>query len=233
MSVRTLSLALGVALATAAPAQLRVTKRADLAVPVALAPEQAAIVVGFRRPDKQSAGKSGAVAFARYDLEKRDIALQPPNFAVKKGDTTIYYAEVASGDRTLVEDYAVLFVSAGDYVLYGATPGPTKQVANTFCLGAPSFHVAAGEVVYVGDFAPYMFVRLVDGSVMLNAMAWSSHPDAARAALAKQPALAAALKPAELRNGSSYACAGQAMTAYEVPGAPALAPPEPVAPAAP
>jgi hypothetical protein len=44
-------------------------------------------------------------------------------------------------------------------------------------------------------------------------------------ALAGQPALAGALKAADIRNEATYSCAGQDMTAYKVPGAPALEPP--------
>jgi hypothetical protein len=198
---------------------------------VALEPGQGAIIVGFRRPDPMSTGKSGAATFARYDLAKRDLIFQPRD-AKKSGDTTTYWIQVSSGDKTLSADYAVMPVSAGDYVLFGATPGPAKQVLNTFCLGAPSFHVNAGEVVYFGDLSPYMLVKLEDGT-RTSAMAYSSHPDDARKAIAAQPALAPAFRAGELHNQSTYACVGQLMTAYIVPGAPALEPaPPPAAEAA-
>lgn len=216
------------ALGAAAPAasQLRVEKRADLSLPVILGPKQGAILVGFRRPDPMSQNKHGAVAFARYDLEHRDMIFQPKG-AKKAGDTTTYWVQADSGDKKLASDYALMVVSAGDYVMFGATPGG-KVVLNTFCLGAPAFHVGAGEIVYFGDLTPYPSVRLVDGT-KTAAMAYSSHPDDARAALARQPALAAAMKPAELRNKATYACAGQAMLTYEVPGAPELEAPAPAA----
>lgn len=214
--------ALAVLAAVPAAAQLKVEKPADLAAPVALGPKQGAIVVGIRRPDKMSEHKGGTIAFARYDLAKRDIVAQPKH-AKKEGDTTTYWVQVRSGDKTLAAEYLVMPVTAGDYVLFGATPAKMPQVGNTFCLGAPAFHVGAGEVVYFGDLTPYPNVKLVDGT-STAAMAWSSHPDAAKAALAKQAALAAALKPAELANEATYGCAGLAMTAYAVPGAPALPP---------
>jgi hypothetical protein len=214
--------ALAAVAAVPAAAQLKVEKPADLAAPVALGPKQGAIVVGIRRPDKMSEHKGGTIAFARYDIAKRDIVAMPKH-AKKEGDTTTYWVQVRSGDKTLAAEYLVMPVTAGDYVLFGATPAKMPQVANTFCLGAPAFHVAAGEVVYFGDLTPYPSVKLVDGT-STAAMAWSSHPDAARAALGKQAALAAALKPAELSNEATYGCAGLAMTAYAVPGAPALPP---------
>ena len=234
-----------------AAAQLRVTKRTDLAKPVKLEPGQAAILVGFRRPDKMSAGKSGILSFIRYDLETRDIAFQPKD-AKKTGDTNTYYVQVKTADKKSALEHALMIVSAGDYALLGATPGPGGQVLNTFCLGAPTFRVNEGEVVYFGDVTPYINVKVLNGngegkslpgigpgSLLVgsmvkamtagraNAMAFSSHLEDARKALASQPALAGALKAADIRNEATYSCAGQDMTAYKVPGAPAL---EPTAP---
>jgi len=212
-------------LAAPASAQLNVNRRADLALPVVLGPGQGAIVVGFRRPDRLSAGKSAAVAFTRYDVDARDLILQPRH-ARRDGNTTTYNVLAKSGDRNLPLDHAVMVVSSGDYVLYGATPGPTKQVDNTFCLGTATFRVNPGEVVYFGDITPYMLVEMEDGR-RANAMAYSSHPDDARQALAGRPELAAAFRPAEIRNGATYGCVAQAMLAYAVPGAPFLPPPVP------
>lgn len=215
--------ALVLALVAAAPAaaQLRADKRADLALPVKLGPGQAAIIVGFRRPDSMSAGKSGVVAFSRYDREKRDTIFQPRD-AKKKGDTTTYWVLARTADKKQPLEHAVMLVSAGDYVMLGAGAGPGGQVMNTFCLGAPTFRVNAGEAVYFGDLTPYIMVKLEDGG-RTNAMAWSSHPDDAKKALANQPDLAAAFRPAELFNEATYGCAGQMMMAYKVPGVPALA----------
>lgn len=210
------------ALLTAAPAaaQLSAVKRADLAQPVVLAPGQGAIVIGFRRPDDWSAGKSAMVALARYDIDKRDMIPRPRD-AKKNGDKTTYWIQVRSGDRKLPLDHAVMLVSAGDYVLYGATPGPAGAVVNSFCFSAPTVRVGAGEVVYFGDFIPYLGAKLADGGVHTG-MAWARHPDEARAVLAKQPALAAAFKDGEVRNGASYSCSAQAMGAYVAPGVAAL-----------
>ncbi|MDB5685907.1 MAG: hypothetical protein JWR77_496 [Rhizorhabdus sp.] len=212
--------AIGTIGALPAAAQLQVNKRADLAQPVKLGPNQAAIVVCFRRPDAQSAGKSGMVAFARYDLAGRDVVFQPRD-AKKKGDTTTYWVDVRSGDRKLPLDHAVMVVTAGDYVLFGATPGPAAQVMNSFCLGSPTFTVKPGEAVYFGDVTPYLFAKLADGQRAM-AMAYSSNIADARAALAGQPDLAAALKPADLHNDATFGCVAQAMLAYAVPGAPSL-----------
>jgi hypothetical protein len=220
------------ALAVAAPvaAQLRVTEGADLAQPVALAPGQGAILVAFRRPDPMSLGKSGVFAFARYDLESRDLVYQPKG-AKKAGDTTTYWVEVASAAKKSEVEYHLMVVSAGDYVLYGGTPG-VKQLMSTFCFGSPTFSVRPGEVVYFGDITPYTGAKLADGR-KVQAMAYSANAEAAKAAIATHKALAAAFRPAELRNQATYSCAGQAMMRYVVPGAPELEPLAPVAEAEP
>lgn len=204
-----------------APAQLA-GKRVELDKPVALAPGQAAIIVGFRRPNAASMGKSGQLAFARYDLAKRDLVLMPDD-AKRRGDTTTYGIKVASDDRNAALEHAVMLVSPGDYVLLGATPGPVAGVTNAFCFGAPTFRVAAGETVYFGDITPYIGVLLADGT-RTNAMAWSDHAEDARAAVAKHPALAAGFRPAELRNAAMYRCFGMEMNAYYIPGKPNLPP---------
>lgn len=214
-------LALAAALAAPAAAQLRVTKRADLAAPVKLEPGQGAILVAFRRPDAMSMGKHGAMSFARYDMEARDVVFQPKD-AKKKGDTTTYWVDVASDEKKLDVEYHLMPVSAGDYVLYGASPG-VKMVVNTFCFAAPAFSVKPGEVVYFGDVTPYAPAVLEDGEKAM-AMAYSANLDGAREALKAQPALASALRAAELRNNATYSCSGQEMLGYVVPGVEALPP---------
>lgn len=234
------------ALAAPATAQLRVNKPADLAAPVQLAQGQGAIVIGFSRPDGMSAGKSGAVTFGRYDIDKRDLVYQPRD-AKKTGDTTTYWVDVRSKDKKQTHEYLVFPVSAGDYVLTGGAPGPGAQIINSFCLGAPTFRVNAGEVVYFGDVTPYIMVKVLGtaplqsgpapvgaGSLLFggmvksmtagrtNAMAYSANAEKAKSALASQPALAAAFKAAEIQNGATYGCAAQMMTAYRVPNAPDL-----------
>jgi hypothetical protein len=224
--------ALALALAAAAPvsAQLRVERRADLATPVELGPNQGAILIGFRRPDAMSARRHGTVGFARYDIDARDVIAQPRG-ARRAGDTNTYWVMAKSGERTLESDHALMIVSAGDYVLFGAAP--TRIIDNTFCLGAPTFRVNPGEVVYFGDVTPYLNVRFEDGH-RADAMAYSADVEAARAALQSAPALAAAVRPAELRNGATFGCVAQNMLSYAVPGAPDLPPaPEPAAGEAP
>ncbi len=207
--------------ASSASAQLNANKRTDISASVKLEPGQGAIIVGYRRPDAMSLGKSGAVSFSRYDLATRDLVFQPKG-AKKSGDKTTYSIYVRSGDKTLVLDHAVMIVSAGDYVMTGAIPGG-KIIANTFCLGAPTFSVGAGEVVYFGDVTPYTNVRLVTGD-KTPAMAYSSYPEDAQKALAKQPDLLAKFKVAAIRNEATFGCYGQLMTAYHIPAIASLEP---------
>jgi hypothetical protein len=231
MRYRTISAALlgsFVCIATPAAAQLNANKRADLSASVKLEAGQAAIIVGYRRPDPMSVGKSGAVSFARYDLATRDLVFQPKG-AKKSGDKTTYSIYVRSGNKALVQDYVVMLVSAGQYVMRGAVPGGGGVIANTFCLGAPTFSVGAGEVVYFGDVTPYTNVRLITGD-KTPAMAYSSHPEDAQKALAKQPDLLAKFKVATIQNDATFGCYGQLMTAYRIPGIGSLEPaPPPVA----
>lgn len=210
---------LALAASPAASAERRVEDRWDFTLSVRLEPGEGAILVGFRRPDSVSRGKSGAVAFARYDPATRDLILEPRD-AEDRGDETTYWVLARSDDRRAELEYALMIVSEGDYVLFGATPGPERRVYNTFCLGAPAFRVDAGEIAYFGEVTPYIDARMTDGE-RASAMAYSSHPDDARAFLAgEQPGLETLMREAELRNGATYGCGGQEMLAYAVPGAP-------------
>ena len=210
-------------LATPAAAQLSVTKPTPLELPVTMAPHQGALLVAFRRPDGWSAGKSGTIAFARYDPARHDMIARPKD-AKKNGDTNTYWIQASSKDRKAALEYRLMLVSAGDYVLYGAAPGPGGMVMNSFCYSSVTLRVNAGEVVYFGDVTPYIAAKRADGGPFYFGMPWSWHPDEAKAALASQPALQAAFKPGELKGGASYSCSGQMMTAYDLPGLPRLPP---------
>lgn len=210
-------------LAAPATAQLSVTKPAPLTAPIALGPNQAALVIGFRRPDGWSLGKSGIVAFARYDPARHDMIARPRD-AKKNGDTNTYWIQARSVNRKAPLEHVVMLISAGDYVLYGASAGPAATVMNSFCFNSITLRVNAGEVVYAGDFTPYFGARRADGGPNYFGVPFSWHPEDARAAVAGQPALAAALRPGEYRGGASYSCSGQVMSAYDVPGLPRLPP---------
>ena len=196
-------------------------KKVDASVPLKLAPGEAAIVLGYRRPGGESTGRSGSVSFGRYDVKQRDLVYQPKDWK-KKGDKTTYLLNATSSDRKSGYEVQVLKVTPGDYVITGTSVGPNVPITISNCFGAPTFSVGEGEVVYVGDFLPYMGQKLSTGSKFFG-MAYASHPEDARSALSgKQKALAAALKPATYRNRATYACSAITMDRWDLPGAEAL-----------
>jgi hypothetical protein len=198
-----------------APAALTAGKKVDLGA-FKLAPGQGAILVGFRRPDDHSLGKSASASFARYDAEQGDLHYQPRDWK-KKGDKTTYGVHARSIDKKAGHELHILPVTAGRYVLSSAQAGPyNPQQITTFCLGAPSFEVKEGEIVYFGDLTPYMSAPASDGGKLL-AMPYSSDAEGARALLAgRKAALAGSFRSAELQNDATWGCIGQAMTAYRV-----------------
>jgi hypothetical protein len=207
------------------PGSLYLGKKVDPAAPFALAPGEAAVVLGFRRPDEGSAGRSGTLSIARYDVAGRDLVYRPKDWK-KKGDKTTYSLNVATKDRKLPYEVQVLRMTPGDYVLMGSAVGKLP-VSNSYCFGAPTFHVGEGEVLYLGDFVPYLDARMSNGA-KLNAIAWAAHMEDARHVLSgKQASLASALKPVTLRNRATYACSAISMDRWDLPGMEALPDPEP------
>jgi len=209
------------------PGAVFLGRNVDPAVPLALAPEEGAIVLAFRRPDEGSAGRTGEVHFARYDLEARDLIYQPRDWR-SRGDNTTYRLQVKSSDRRAPLEVHVIRVTPGDYVITGHVPG-VVPMTTTFCFGGPTFHVGAGQVVYVGDFIPYMNHRL-STEERLTQVAYTAHlEDARRTLAARQPALAEALRQAAIRNRATFACAAINMDRWDIPGAALLPPPAPEA----
>ena len=205
------------------PGTIFLGRRVDPATPFELAPGEAAVVLAFRRPE-WSGARTGEVVLARYDVEKRDLVYQPRH-ARRDGDTTTYRMNVISRERRAPYEVHVLRVTPGDYVIDGHVPG-VVPVTTSFCFGAPTFRVGAGEVVYLGDFVPFMNVELSTGD-RASTVAYASHlEDARRTLAAQQPALAQALVPAALRNGATYACAAISMDRWDVAGAPMLEAPD-------
>ncbi len=146
----------------------------------------------------------------------------------KTGDKTVYSADVKSGDKKAAYEVQLVRVTPGDYVMNSFSVGALVPVT-TNCFGAPTFHVGEGEVVYLGDFIPYWNTPISTGE-KLTTLGWAPHTEEARTALAKrQPALAAAMKPAEWRNRATYACSAITMTRFDLPGVAAVPEPAPAA----
>lgn len=199
-----------------APGTLFLGKKVDASAPFALGPDEAAIVLAFRRVEAGAAGRSGGVQILRYDAAEHDLRYRPRDWK-KTGDKTSYSLLAASADKKAVYEVQVHRLTPGDYVLDSLTVGPAVPTT-THCFGAPTFHLAPGEIAYIGDFIPYMGVGTAAGG-KLSALVHANHIEDARAVLARtQPTVATALKPATLRNGATYACSGIAMTRWEIEG---------------
>jgi hypothetical protein len=78
----------------------------------------------------------------------------------------------------------------------------------SFCQGAPSFEVAAGEVVYAGAF-----------NLTGEALGPSLQLGGPRSFLGRHPDLQASLRAARYVNGSTGHCAGAFLYSYEIEGA--------------
>ena len=196
--------------------------------PVEIAADQGGVILGFRRPDSMSQGKSAAVLISRYDPDAASVVF--PEKRVK-GDRTTYSALLKSRDKALELEHVVAALTPGTYVISGATPAAQGVVNVNFCLGSAMFTVEPGKLTYIGDFVPYPFVA-VEGGLNVPAMVWKNHPDDARAGAAKL--LAAGELPVEaasFTNGASWGCAATTMAAYAIPGAPTLEGPRRAGPA--
>jgi len=205
-----------------APGELTFGKKEDPAAAFKLAPNEGAVVIAWRRVEPASVGRNAVLDLARYDAKTGDLVYQPRDWK-KTGDKTTYDLVAAGLDKKSPYEVRILHLTAGDYVLsneaIGSLPGPI-----TNCFGAPTFQLAAGEILYLGDFIPYNGARLSDGSTGLG-IGYANHIEDARKVLAtKQADMAAALKPADLRNGATYGCSAMIMTKWEIAGLPTIGP---------
>jgi hypothetical protein len=213
-----------------APGTLALGKKEDPANTFVLAPGEGAVVLAYRRVEPATVGRGATLQLWRYDPKAGDLIYQPRDWK-KQGDKTTYSMVVSSLDRKSPYEVRVLHLTAGDYVIGSAGIGNMPSVV-TNCFGSPTFHVGAGEIVYLGDFIPYWNAPLSTGA-KLAALGYASHVEDARKVLAgRQAESAAALKPADLRNGATFACAGVQMWRWEIDGLPPVPPPAPVQTAA-
>lgn len=214
----------------ATPGLLWTGKKVDPALPITLKPEEALIAVAFRRTVPEAVGRSAVIQFSRYDADKRDLIYQPRDWK-KKGDTTVYSVTMASKDRKAEYELQIHRVTAGNYVVLG-TGMLGAVVANSYCFGAPSFHVDAGQMVYVGDMVPLVNAQMAGGGKTTTLAYTTNLEDARRTLAAKQPELAKTMTAATLRNRATYGCAAVAMDRLDWPGLDELPKPAAVDPAA-
>ena len=200
-------------------------KKVDTSAPLQLATDEGAVVVATRRPDGPSAGRFVRLALARYDRKTSDLIYQPRDWK-KTGDKTTYNREVASGNRKAGYEVQVVKLTPGDYVITGASVGG-PLIMSTNCFGAPTFHVGAGEILYLGDFIPVWGAAGADGKKLYGLGYASRIEDSRRLLSGAQPQLAAAMKPATIENGATYACSAVTMDRWDIAGAAMIAPPVP------
>ena len=118
------------------------------------------------------------------------------------------------GAKMGVKALRVAIVPAGDYVLAGRTFN--LSYTDAFCLGAPRFTLAAGDVAYVGDYEMIALAKMADGE-RRNAMPYSADTDAARTALAAlYPDEATRLTLWQPVDGKRLPCRGDEFVAYAV-----------------
>jgi hypothetical protein len=204
------------------PEALFFGKKVETLSPVQLAQGEGAVVLAMRRPNTASAGKFVRLNLARYDRQASDLIYQPRDWK-KTGDKTTYNREVVSGDRRSGLEVQVVKLTAGDYVMTGAAVGGA-MIMSTNCFGAPTFHVGAGEVLYLGDFIPVWGTPGADGKKLFGLGYANRIADSRRLLSGAQPALAAALGPARIENGATYACSAVTMDRWDIAGAKMIAP---------
>ena len=200
----------------AGPPSLFLGKKVDPKAPLALADNEGALVIAFRRNDAGSAGRSGRVQIRRFDRENGDLFYQPRDWK-KKGDRTTYGSEFVSKDKKSAYELQVVKLTPGWYVLQTDAVG-TVLPNTTNCFGAPAFEVRAGEYAYLADASPFLGAKLATGGEH-SGMGYARNFDEAKAAMAGfQPDAAARMVEARIENRATYSCAGQVMTRMDFPG---------------
>jgi len=146
-------------------------------------------------------GLAGAGSF-RLIFERVDADGQPPRDS-KGADLTV--AQPTTGGD-VGGGAGVYAVPEGRWRLAAIARG---RYSINFCLGAPSFSVANGQVVFAGQFDPASGV-----------LAPTMNPEMALEALPAGSPLRQRLRPADWVNGSTGQCRGAYIYALEFPGRP-------------
>jgi hypothetical protein len=198
----------------AGTAQLFVGKKIDPKAPITIGDDEAAVVVAFRR-SAEAGNQHAIMSFRRFDAEKGDLVFQPRDWK-KKGDKTVYAADVISADKLAAYELQIVRLTPGSYVIDFDGLGKMNLGA-TNCFGAPMFSVKPGEIAYLTDILPVNMKR-ADGKRVIE-MGLVRDAAAARVGLATfQPALAERMSEAGLKNRAVYSCFGTSMTRSDFPG---------------
>jgi len=194
--------------------QLFVGKKIDPKAPITIGDDEAAIIVAFRR-SAEAGNQHGIMSFKRFDADKGDLIFQPRDWK-KKGDKTVYAADVTSADKTSLYELQIVRLTPGSYVIDFDGLGK-MNLGTTYCFGAPMFTVKAGEIAYLTDILP-VNMKKPDGKRVIE-VGLVRDAAAARAGLATfQPALAERLSEASLKNRATFSCFGTSMTRSDYPG---------------
>ncbi len=189
-------------------------KKIDPKTPISIGENEAAVVIAFRR-SADMGNQHGIMSFRRFDADKGDLMFQPRDWK-KKGDKTVYSADMISADKKAAYELRLLRLTPGSYVIDFDGLGKMNLGA-TNCFGAPMFSLKAGEVAYLTDILPVNMKRS-DGRRVIE-VGLARDISTARAGLATfQPAIAERMTEATLRNRATYSCFGTSMTRMDFPG---------------
>jgi hypothetical protein len=189
-------------------------KKSDPKAAIVIRDDEAAVVIAFRRaPD--TGNQHGIISFRRFDADKGDLSFQPRDWK-KRGDNTVYSVDAVSSNKTAAYEMQVVRLTPGSYVIDFDGLGK-MNLGTTYCFGAPTFTLKPGEIAYLTDIVPVNMKR-ADGKRVIE-VGLVRDTAGARARLgAFQPALAARLTEASIRNQATYSCFGTSMTRSDFPG---------------
>ncbi|MDB5431203.1 MAG: hypothetical protein JWP35_2319 [Caulobacter sp.] len=142
------------------------------------------------------------------------IIVSTTGFSGKGGPSLVMalsgHIEVGDGRGSFAID-ARLMRKRAPFAAIAVLPGQWRIAGFgmlNFCLGAPSFEVKAGEVIYAGAF-DFAAADLGPSLALDGAKGWLGAGSAAEA-----------LRPASYSNGSTDSCGGYGVYALEIKGAP-------------
>jgi hypothetical protein len=205
------------------PGSVYVGRKIDPAIAIVPGPNEAVVVLAFRRPAKGSASRAGMLRIVRYDMANRELDYPPTDPKQSKSAIT-YSTDAESIDRKAAYEVHVLRLTAGDYVIAGSALSRVLLVdvnPNFYCMGAPVFHAGGGQTIYIGDFTPFWGAKMSGG--YMYGMGYSRHIKDARATLnSKQPELAGVMQQARMFNMAQFTCVAGLMDRWNLPGLEAL-----------
>jgi hypothetical protein len=189
-------------------------KKVDPKAPVNIGEEEAAVVVAFRR-SVDMGNQHGIISLRRFDAVKGDLIFQPRDWK-KKGDKTVYSADVVSADKKAAYEIHMMRLTPGSYAIDFDGLGKLNY-GTTNCFGAPMFSLKAGEVAYLTDIVP-VNMKKADGRHVFEVGLVRDFSGVRSGFAQFQPALAERMTEATIKNKATYSCFGINMTRMDFPG---------------